>query len=86
MLAMATPAFAANANGDGATDVTAPGHPVYDAQNVQTAGESYNEATITNKAGVTAPTATDWEVANDDDTKAAAADTAADINVWAKVV
>ncbi|MEG1317282.1 MAG: hypothetical protein RSC86_07885, partial [Oscillospiraceae bacterium] len=50
VLAMATPAFAANANGDGATDVTLPGHPVYSVDNVQLAGESHNAASITNKA------------------------------------
>ncbi|MEG1578008.1 MAG: hypothetical protein RRY64_05120 [Oscillospiraceae bacterium] len=85
VLAMATPAFAAttdtNLNPDG-TAVTAPGTPGV----VQTAGESYNAASITNKAGVNTPTANDWEVVNDDDAIAKASDIGADINVWAKVV
>ncbi|MEG1108779.1 MAG: hypothetical protein RSE97_07935 [Oscillospiraceae bacterium] len=80
MLAMATPAFAANTNTDG-TEVTKPGHPEYTVDNVQTAGESYNKAEITK-----GPNDANWATVNDDDKLAGAADTnGADINVWAKV-
>ncbi|MEG0321664.1 MAG: hypothetical protein RR606_05695, partial [Oscillospiraceae bacterium] len=70
VLAMATPAFAANTNTNVNVDgtlVTAPGHPDYAAGNVQAAGESYNEASITNKTGINTPTVNDWDVVNDDD-------------------
>ncbi|MEG2022391.1 MAG: hypothetical protein RR087_11515, partial [Oscillospiraceae bacterium] len=85
MLAMATPAFAVttepNANGDAVTEVTTPGSPDYIAgTNPQTAGQSYNQASMTSKDG------TAWQTANDDDKIAMATDTnGADINVWAKV-
>ncbi|MEG1109039.1 MAG: hypothetical protein RSE97_09295, partial [Oscillospiraceae bacterium] len=76
VLAMATPAFAANTNADG-TDVTKPGTP----GSTQEAGASYNAAEITSKDG------TAWATVNDDDALAGAADAnGADINVWAKVV
>lgn len=86
MLAMASPALAANTdanvNTDG-TEVTAPGSPEYDTAgggNTQTAGQSFNEATISGSNG------TDFQTVNDDDALAGAADAGgADINVWAKV-
>ncbi len=75
------PEFKANVNEDG-TEVTDPGYGRYgwndDAE--QTAGESYNFATMTSTDGA------EFYTENDDDDLAKAVDTGgADINVWARV-